>query len=197
MEVIRRSSGGEAVAANGGDSSMFDITLEQLSELMEVKGQDLMEKLNSSKYNGVKGVLEKLKVDENKGLDSNNKKDLEQRRTAYGRNVIPPTPMMSFQRFCSEALFDNKLLIILLICAIVLIGLSFYKPPVEGGSEGKAKRDCRIIEFLLNHFFERFDVRIVEKLPRWQFFYNKISHVPTSYRITHINKCLHLRKKRK
>jgi hypothetical protein len=36
---------------------------------MEVQGKDLMEKVNSSEYNGVKGILEKLKVDGNKGLD--------------------------------------------------------------------------------------------------------------------------------
>jgi hypothetical protein len=75
---------------------MFDITLEQLHQIMELRGKDLMEKVNSSEYSDVKGILEKLKVDGNKGLDSNNEQDLQQRRTAYGKNVIPLKPMPTF-----------------------------------------------------------------------------------------------------
>jgi magnesium-transporting ATPase (P-type) len=134
MPSSKKKSAAEEAAGGGGDSSMFDIKLEQLKELMEVRGKDLMEKLNSSDYNGIKGIIEKLKVDANKGLDSNNQEDLEQRRAAYGRNEIPPKPMKSFLRLCWEA-FHDMLLIILLICAIVSIGLSFYKSPEEAGSD--------------------------------------------------------------
>lgn len=137
MPSSKKKSAAEQAAAGGGDSSMFDITLEQLNEVMELRGKDLMEKLNSSEYNGVKGILEKLKVDGEKGLDSNNEQDLEQRRTAYGRNEIPPKPMKSFIRLCWDALHD-MLLIILLVCAVVSIGLSFYRPPEEG-SESERK----------------------------------------------------------
>lgn len=140
MPLFKKKSAAAEAAAGGGDSSMFDITLEQLNEIMEVRGKDLMEKINSSDYNGVKGILEKLKVDGNKGLDANNEQDLEQRRTAYGRNEIPPKPMKSFLKLCWEALHD-MLLVILLVCAVVSIGLSFYKPPQDShdgqGSEGK------------------------------------------------------------
>ncbi len=134
MPSSKKKSAAEEAAGGGGDSSMFDIKLEQLKELMEVRGKDLMEKLNSSDYNGIKGIIEKLKVDANKGLDSNNQEDLEQRRAAYGRNEIPPKPMKSFLRLCWEA-FHDMLLIILLICAVVSIGLSFYKPPEVAGSD--------------------------------------------------------------
>jgi magnesium-transporting ATPase (P-type) len=127
----------------GGDSSMFDVTLDQLTELMGNKGEDLLEKLNSSEYDGIKGLLEKLKVDGNKGLDSNNEEDLEQRRAAYGRNEIPPKPMTTFLRFCWDAFHEDMLLIILLICAVVSIGLSFYRPPQEAGSE--AESECCLI----------------------------------------------------
>lgn len=129
--------------AGGGDSSMFDITLDQLKELMQERGKDLMEKLKEPEYNGVKGILEKLKVDGNKGLESKNEQDLEQRREAYGRNEIPPKPMKSFLRLCWDALHD-MLLIILLVCAIVSIGLSFYQAPKEDGS----KDDERKLTFL-------------------------------------------------
>ncbi|CAF3617423.1 unnamed protein product [Rotaria sp. Silwood1] len=135
MSPFKREPTADKAVVSGGDSSMFDITLDQLKELMEVRGKDLMEKLNSSEYNGVKGILTKLKVDGNKGLDSNNQQDFEQRRTAYGKNEIPPKPMKTFFRLCWDALHD-MLLIILLICAVVSIGLSFYKAPKEG-DDGK------------------------------------------------------------
>jgi magnesium-transporting ATPase (P-type) len=124
--------------AGGGDSSMFGLTINQLKTLMELHGKDLLEKLNSSEYNGIKGILEKLHVDGNKGLDTNNEQDLQQRRTAYGRNEIPPKPMKSFIALCWDALHD-MLLVILLVCAVFSIGLSFYKPPEQktGHQAGK------------------------------------------------------------
>nr|ACC43965.1 plasma membrane calcium-dependent ATPase [Philodina roseola] len=134
MPLFKKNSTTDSAAAGGGDSSMFGLKLEQLKSLMELHGKDLMEKLNTSEFNGVKGVLEKLKVDGNKGLDSSNEQELEQRRSAYGRNEIPPKPMKTFLKLCWDALHD-MLLIILLVCAIVSIGLSFYKPPQEEHSE--------------------------------------------------------------
>ncbi|CAF1094635.1 unnamed protein product [Adineta ricciae] len=134
MSAKKQKATSAEEVAGGGDSSMFDITLDQLKELMQERGKDLMEKLKQSEYNGVKGILEKLKVDGNKGLDSNNEQDLEQRREAYGRNEIPPKPMKSFLRLCWDALHD-MLLIILLVCAIVSIGLSFYRAPKEDDSK--------------------------------------------------------------
>jgi len=134
MPLFKKKPAADKAVTGGGDSSMFGITLEQLNEIMEVRGKDLMEKLNSSDYNGVKGILEKLKVDGNKGLDPNNEQDLEQRRIAYGKNEIPPKPMKTFIRLCWEALHD-MLLIILLVCSIVSICLSFYKPPQQDGSK--------------------------------------------------------------
>jgi magnesium-transporting ATPase (P-type) len=142
MPLFKKKPAAKDAAAGGGDSSMFGITLEQLNEIMEVRGKDLMEKLNSSDYNGVKGILEKLKVDGNKGLDSKNEQDLEQRRVAYGRNEIPPKPMKKFIRLCWDAFHEDMLLIILLICSIVSICLSFYKPPHKEGDtqdEGEYK----------------------------------------------------------
>lgn len=120
--------------AGGGDSSMFGLTLEQMKSLMELRGKDLLEKLNSSDFNGVKGILEKLKVDGEKGLDSSNEQDLEQRRTAYGRNEIPPKPMKSFLGLCWEA-FHDPLVLFLSACAVISIALSFYRPPEVKGQE--------------------------------------------------------------
>lgn len=128
-----------AAAAGGADASMFGLTIGQLKSLMESRGKDFMEKLNSSEFNGIQGILDKLKVDGNKGLDSNNLEDLEQRRAVYGRNEIPPKPMRSFIKLCWDALHD-MLLVILLVCAVISIGLSFYKPPRHEGEAGEEER---------------------------------------------------------
>jgi len=148
MPLFKKKPAADQAAAGGGDSSMFGITLEQLNEIMEVRGKDLMEKLNSSEYNGVKGILEKLKVDGTKGLDSKNEQDFEQRRAAYGKNEIPPKPMKTFLGLCWDSLHD-MLLIILLVCAVVSIGLSFYKPPKEEGAGKEDERKYRIILYPL------------------------------------------------
>ena len=121
---------------------MFGLTLEQLKSLMELRGKDLLEKLNSSDYNGVKGVLEKLKVDGEKGLDSNNEQDLEQRRTAYGRNEIPPKPMKSFLQLCWEA-FHDPLVLFLLACAVISIVLSVV--PLKKGEDGHHEEGTSVI----------------------------------------------------
>lgn len=125
MASSKRPSTKQTVNA---DPSMFNLTVDQIKALMEPRGKEFIEKLNSPNYNGVNGVLEKLKVDGNKGLDSNNQEDLEQRRLVFGRNEIPPKPMDSFLKLCWDALHD-MLLGILLVCAIVSIVLSFYEPP--------------------------------------------------------------------
>ena len=121
---------------------MFGLTLEQLKSLMELRGKDLLEKLNSSDYNGVKGVLEKLKVDGEKGLESNNEQDLEQRRTAYGRNEIPPKPMKSFLQLCWEA-FHDPLVLFLLACAVISIVLSVV--PLKKGEDGHHEEGTSVI----------------------------------------------------
>ncbi len=92
MSFFKKRSSFSEGAAGGGDSSMFGVTLGQLKEFMELRGKEFMKKLNSSDYNGVQGILEKLKVDRNTGLHSNNQQDLEQRRTVYGKNILPRKP---------------------------------------------------------------------------------------------------------
>ncbi|CAF1627067.1 unnamed protein product [Didymodactylos carnosus] len=112
---------------HSGNVGEYQITVDQVKELMKLHGKELVDKLNAS-YGGMKGLLEKLKVDGQKGLQSDNKQDLEKRQQVFGKNEIPPKPMKSFLRLCWEALHD-MMLIILLICAVVSIGLSFYKAP--------------------------------------------------------------------
>lgn len=120
---------------------MFGLTIPQLKSLMELRGKDMMEKLKSPEFNGVRGILEKLKVDGNKGLTSTNAEDLEQRRSAYGLNEIPPKPAKSFIKLCWEALCD-MILGILMLCAMVSFALSFYHPPPPPGEPINEERKC-------------------------------------------------------
>ncbi|CAF1221635.1 unnamed protein product [Adineta steineri] len=85
----KKSATNEDIANGGGDSSMFGLTRDQIKEFMSLREKELIEKLNSSNYNGIDGILEKLKVDKTKRLDSNNQQDLQQRHIAYGKNHIP------------------------------------------------------------------------------------------------------------
>lgn len=136
--------------ADFGTSSVFSLTTDQLKSLMELNGKDLAEKLNSSEFNGLEGLLGKLEVDSNRGLDSCNEQDLERRRGIYGENVIPPKPTKSFLRLCWEA-FHDVILIILLVCAFISIGLSFYKPPSSGEHNDERKSSI----FFLNTLSDR------------------------------------------
>jgi len=67
--AAKKKSSSTAKAAGNGDSSMFGLTTDQLKALMELRGKELLEKFNSSEYNGIQGIKEKLKVDGRKGLD--------------------------------------------------------------------------------------------------------------------------------
>lgn len=134
------------MVAGGGDSSMFGVTLKQLKSLMTHRGKELIEKLNSTEYSGIQGLLEKLKVDSTKGLDSKNEPDFEQRRNAYGRNEIPQKPMKTFIAFCIQAIQD-PILMLLLGCAIISIILSLYKPPKK---EGEVHEERKLITCFSN-----------------------------------------------
>lgn len=118
----------------------FDLTVLQLKQLSELRGNDLIEKLNGSEFQGIDGILKKLKVDPDAGLDSNNENDLGERRRIFGKNEIPPKPMRTFLGLCWDALHD-MLLVILLVCALISIGLSFYQPPTTG-NEHHEEREC-------------------------------------------------------
>jgi Ca2+ transporting ATPase len=110
--------------------SEFQVTLAELRQLMEHRGNEALEKINTT-YGGVTGLCAKLMTDPSHGLSSS-EAELNKRRTVFGRNEIPPTPSKSFLTLAWEAIQDITL-IILLIAAVVSLGLSFYKPPEAAG----------------------------------------------------------------
>ncbi|CCD65358.1 Calcium-transporting ATPase [Caenorhabditis elegans] len=124
-------------------SDDYDCSISELKLLMELRGAEALEKVNST-YNGVEGLCRKLKTDPINGLP-NDTKELEHRRTAFGKNEIPPAPSKSFFRLAWEALQDITL-VILLVAALVSLGLSFYKPPAEHASNDSSESEAGWIE---------------------------------------------------
>jgi P-type Ca2+ transporter type 2B len=103
----------------------FPITKKELTDMMQVqlKADEQQEFLN--KHGHIEGICQKLKTNSKTGLSSSNNADLEARVTQYGRNEIPPKPPKSFWFLMWEALQDTTL-IILIVCAVISLVLSFY-----------------------------------------------------------------------
>ncbi|PAV73722.1 hypothetical protein WR25_04645 [Diploscapter pachys] len=109
-------------------ADQFRVTLEELRALMEYRGAEAKEKIDTE-YGGVNGLCERLHTDPNNGI-SGTEEDLQNRRAVFGANEIPPQPPKCFLQLVWEALQDVTL-IILLVAAIVSLALSFYHPPED------------------------------------------------------------------
>ncbi|GAB1599825.1 plasma membrane calcium-transporting ATPase 2 isoform X8 [Argonauta hians] len=115
-----------------GHPPEYRITLEELRDLMQLKGADAVETI-SKKYGGVLEICKKLYTSTSEGL-SGNPVDLNHRREVFGSNIIPPKPPKSFLQLVWDALQDVTL-IILLVAAIISLALSFYKVPKDPDAE--------------------------------------------------------------
>uniref|UniRef100_UPI00358F3D1B plasma membrane calcium-transporting ATPase 2-like n=2 Tax=Myxine glutinosa TaxID=7769 RepID=UPI00358F3D1B len=107
----------------------FGCNLEQLRSLMELRGTDALDKLQSG--GGVRELCRHLRTSPSEGL-SGDVTDLNRRRTIFGQNFIPPKKPKTFLQLVWEALQDVTL-IILEVAALISLGLSFY--PMPGGTD--------------------------------------------------------------
>lgn len=107
--------------------SSFELSVADLRNLMKCRNQ------STNKEHDVANLALKLKSNIQTGLASN-KDNLEIRCQFYGRNEIPPKPPKSIFFLAFEAI-QEPTLILLIICSVLSIGLSFYHPPVEVGEE--------------------------------------------------------------
>ncbi|XP_066588995.1 plasma membrane calcium-transporting ATPase 2 isoform X2 [Prorops nasuta] len=112
------------MATIDGRPAQYGITLKNLRELMELRGREGVNKVNS--YGGVQEICKKLYTSPSEGL-SGSAPDIQHRRDTFGSNMIPPKPPKTFLQLVWEALQDVTL-IILEIAALVSLGLSFYHP---------------------------------------------------------------------
>ncbi|XP_043484089.1 plasma membrane calcium-transporting ATPase 2 isoform X2 [Leptopilina heterotoma] len=120
------------MATIDGRPAQYGITLKQLRELMELRGREGVNKINS--HGGVQEICKKLYTSPSEGL-SGSEADIQHRRDTFGSNMIPPKPPKTFLQLVWEALQDVTL-IILEIAALVSLGLSFYHPSDDNAPPG-------------------------------------------------------------
>ncbi len=118
----------------GMEASLFPVSIPELRQLMKCSNnpKEAVEKLNKT-YGGVAGLAQKLNSNIQTGLKSD-PNDIENRVKFYGRNEIPPKPPKSIFVLAFEAIQDPTL-IMLMICSVISIGLSFYHPPADASEE--------------------------------------------------------------
>lgn len=114
------------------DNLKFSVTVSELKDLMQSKGVEASEKLNSN-FGGCEGLASRLNTNISTGL-TEDKEDFADRTRLYGKNEIPPKPPKSIFRLAFEACQDTTL-VMLIICAIISIGLSFYHPEADAKDE--------------------------------------------------------------
>ncbi|KAL7398743.1 hypothetical protein ABVT39_014542 [Epinephelus coioides] len=162
-----RGGGGRADGSHAGGD--FGVTVTELRELMELRGNDALQKIQDS-YGDTEGLCQRLQnlleagspgpdimvtmeTELLRGL-SGDPADLERRCQTYGQNFIPPKKPKTFLELVWEALQDVTL-IILEAAAIISLGLSFYQPPgketescgnVVGSTEDEGEGDTGWIE---------------------------------------------------
>lgn len=105
-------------------ANTFPISIEEITKFMQVQLKQDEQHQELGKHGGIAGVCQKLKVDPQRGLSNSNKQDLTERETQFGRNEIPAKPPKSFIALMWEAVQDTTL-IILIVCAIISLALSF------------------------------------------------------------------------
>ena len=115
-----------------GIADFSDITVKDLTTLMEARGKEAVDHLNL-KFGGLKHLIHKLHTSREKGLTSF-KDDLENRKKIFGSNVIPPRPPKTFLQFLFDALKDT-ILIILMVAAVISLVLGIVVPEECAGSE--------------------------------------------------------------
>ncbi|OUM57741.1 hypothetical protein PIROE2DRAFT_21450 [Piromyces sp. E2] len=102
----------------------YKYTAQQLSELVDPKNPELLQK-----YGGLKGLAEALQVDVTKGLPQQKPDEPNQfaeREAVFGRNVLPETKSKSLLQLMWIALHD-RIMIILSIAAIVSLSIGLYE----------------------------------------------------------------------
>jgi Ca2+ transporting ATPase len=122
-------------------SKKFALDIKDIKEFNQVQNKPDELRAYLSKHGGIPGVLQRLNVDPQKGLSIENKQDLADREAQYGRNEIPAKPPKAFIVLMWEAVQDTTL-VILIICAIISLVLSFvHLPGNEVTEEFKASSE--------------------------------------------------------
>ncbi|KAI3382101.1 hypothetical protein SNEBB_009653 [Seison nebaliae] len=120
--------------------SRFKATISDLDDINQLHGIEAVNHVKE-KYGGIEGLAGALNSDARRGINAT---DINEREEVYGRNEIPPKPPKTFFELVWEAIQDVTL-IILIICAIISLGLSFYHEP-DKGAHGNEEMNVEWIE---------------------------------------------------
>ena len=112
--------------------SEIEVKLSDLKEIMELKNAEAKDKIIEL-FGNMDSLAKGLNTNLLNGL-SGEKNDLEKRTNLFGKNEIPPKAPKSLIRLAFEAL-KEPLMILLIVCAVVSIGLSFYHPKADDSDE--------------------------------------------------------------
>ncbi|POO02078.1 P-type ATPase [Trema orientale] len=115
------------ITVNVKPQNGFEIDRRSLCQL--VKEKNLVQ---LGEFGGVDGVAKALKTDTERGILSDVKDDISQRRKAFGPNTYEKPPTKNFFHFVWEA-FKDLTVIILLVCAALSLGFGMK---VNGAKEG-------------------------------------------------------------
>jgi Ca2+ transporting ATPase len=110
------------------DNLEFKVKLSELKDLMELKSIEAKQKILDD-HGSIETFINKLHTNIQDGIPGT-KEDIEKRKKLYGKNEIPAKAPKSIFYLAFEAVQDPTL-IMLIICSIISIGLSFYHPSDE------------------------------------------------------------------
>lgn len=136
---------GESSPASEIDRSrLAEPTLDELKQFCSLKEAEAISALDS-KFGGADNLAASLKSSLQIGLDDADKDDLKRRENKYGKNEIPTAKSESFFTLIVRA-FRDPTLVMLTLCALVSIGLSFYKTDdlVEISDDGPISNDTSL-----------------------------------------------------
>lgn len=108
----------------------YNVTVAQLRGVMEFKNEEALAEIDKQ-FGSLGELVTRLKSHLQSGI---NEEDVAKRQKIFGKNEIPPKPPKSIFRLAFEALQDPTLML-LIACAVISIGLSFYHAPADEQDE--------------------------------------------------------------
>ena len=103
----------------------FGVKLSELKDLMQLKSIEAKQRIEAN-YTSVDGLAKRLCTNLQSGIGES-KAELDKRVEVFGKNEIPKKKAKNLFQLAFDAVQDTTL-IMLIICAVVSIGLSFYHP---------------------------------------------------------------------
>ena len=136
-----------------GQAKSFPIEIRELTDLLQVQLKPDEQQEFLSQHGHVAGLMKKLKTNPQTGLSNENKQDLLNRATQFGKNEIPAKPPKSFFYVMWEAVQDTTLIILIFGAIISLIVSLFhfdFEETRDLGEEYSIRSNFKL--FVLNVF---------------------------------------------